>query len=162
MNKKYHLLTGTRGYISAAIVLAGTLMFFSVKVVADDTTKKEAHQVRTEQRILEMHDKLNLDANQEELWGNVTQILRDNAKTMDTLTQNRVDQADKMNAVEDLKSYGEIAQAHANGVQKMIPAFSNLFKSMTVDQQKSVNSFFHHGTHMDASKKMDHEKGKDK
>jgi protein CpxP len=53
----------------------------------------------------------------------------DDAKTMDALTQIRVDHAKDMTAVDDLKSFGEIADAYANGIKKMIPVFADLYPS---------------------------------
>jgi hypothetical protein len=64
--------------------------------------------------------------------------MRDNAKTMDTLTQVRVDQAKDMSAVDDLQSYGEIAQAHADGIKKLTPVFADLYASMSDEQKKTA------------------------
>ncbi len=43
----------------------------------------------------------------------VTQVMRDNAKTLDTLVKLRLKNAKTMTSVEDIKSYGKIAAAHA-------------------------------------------------
>lgn len=47
-----------------------------------------------------------------------------------------------MNAVEDFKSYGEIAQAHADGIQKFIPVFEALYNSMSDAQKKNADAVF--------------------
>ena len=76
--------------------------------------------------------------------------MRDNGKTLDALTQARVDHAKTMTAVDDLKSYGEIADAHADGVKKLTPVFASLYDGMSDAQKKQADALFsrgdrHHG-----------------
>ncbi|MBF0462907.1 MAG: Spy/CpxP family protein refolding chaperone [Magnetococcales bacterium] len=126
---------------------------------ADRDDNKVDHQVRAEQRIKKMHAKLHLVSTQEEGWAKVAQVLRDNARVMDTLTQKRVDHAEKMSAVDDLQSYAEIAQAHVDGVHNMIPVFSELYASMTDAQKNAADALFRHGKHKHAHHKRDHKEG---
>ena len=97
---------------------------------------------RVEDRITMLHATLNITPAQEELWTNVTQVMRDNARTMDALTTARVDQAKTMNAVEDLKSYTEITKAHTEGLTKFLPAFEALYASMSDAQKAEANTMF--------------------
>ena len=97
---------------------------------------------RVEDRITMLHATLNITPAQEELWTNVTQVMRDNAKTMDALTKTRVEQAKTMNAVEDLKSYTEITKAHTEGLTKFLPAFEALYASMSDAQKAEANTMF--------------------
>ena len=50
-----------------------------------------------------------------------------------------------MTAVDDLKSYGEIADAHANGIKKLTPVFADLYASMSDAQKKEADTLFRHG-----------------
>ncbi len=50
-----------------------------------------------------------------------------------------------MTAVDDLKSYGEITEARADGVKKLIPVFSDLYASMSDAQKKEADNLFRHG-----------------
>ncbi len=102
---------------------------------------------RTEARIKDLQAKLKITPAQEELWKKVTQVMRDNAKTMDTLYQARVEKAKDLTAVEDLKSYSEIAQAHAEGLKNFIPAFEALYASMSDEQKKDADTLFRRGIH---------------
>ena len=79
--------------ILAFIVLAGTTLSLAASKSA--TPKAD----RVEVRIKELHTALNITPEQEELWNNVAQVMRDNAKTMDTLIKAR-ENAKPMNAVE--------------------------------------------------------------
>jgi len=93
-----------------------------------------------------LHATLHITPAQEELWTTVTQVMRDNAKTMDALTTARVAQAPTMTAVEDLKSYTAITQAHAEGLTTFLPAFEALYASMSDAQKAEANTMFrgHH------------------
>jgi hypothetical protein len=126
----------------AAATLLATLAFAPGVVLAAD---KDAHEDRAELRIKDMHAKLNITAAQEAQWGKVAQAMRDDAKTMDALTKARVDHAKDMTAIDDLKSYGEITEAHANGIKKLTPAFADLYASMSDAQKKDADNFFRHG-----------------
>jgi hypothetical protein len=97
---------------------------------------------RAEARIKDLHAKLKITPAQEELWNNVTQVMRDNARTMETLIKARSEKASTMTAVDDLKSYGDIAEAHADGLKKFVPAFEPLYASMSDAQKKNADKLF--------------------
>jgi maltodextrin utilization protein YvdJ len=86
-------------------------------------------------------------ANQDKqpLWNQVAQVMRDDAKTMDALTQARMDHAKDVSAVDDIRSYGEIASAHADGIKKLLPVFTTLYTSMSDSQKKEADILFRHG-----------------
>jgi periplasmic protein CpxP/Spy len=42
-----------------------------------------------------------------------------------------------MNALQNMKSYEQLAEAHAQHLQKLVPAFQNLYDAMP-DQQKRL------------------------
>ena len=137
-------------FILAAFALLMALAFASGVVFAAD---KSAHVDRAELRIQDMHTKLNITAAQEEQWTKVAEAMRDNAKVMDTLTQARMEHAKDMTAVDDLKSYGEIAAAHADGIKKLTPVFADLYASMSEPQRKEADTLFRHGPRKHANRK---------
>ncbi len=108
---------------------------------------------RVEARIKELHTKLKITPAQEELWKNVVQVMRDNAKTMEALIKTRSEKAGAMTAVDDLKSYSEIAEAHADGLRKFIPAFEPLYAGMSDAQKKSADTLFRQHGRMKAKSK---------
>jgi len=110
------------------------------------TAGKVSRADRVEARIKQLHTRLKITPAQEELWNNVTHVMRDNAETMEALTRARSEKASTMTAIDDLKSYGEIAEAHADGIRKFIPAFEPLYASMSDAQKKAADTLFrHHG-----------------
>jgi hypothetical protein len=116
---------------------------------------KASRADRVEARITMLHAKLVITPAQEDLWKNVTQVMRDNAQTMEALTKTRAAQAKTMTAVDDLNSYSEIAEAHAAGLKKFVPVFQALYASMSDAQKAQADTLFrgHHRSRTAAKKK---------
>jgi Spy/CpxP family protein refolding chaperone len=104
---------------------------------------KASKTERVEDRIKDLYTKLKITPAQEGLWDNVTKIMRENAVTMEALIKERLEKAGTQNAVADLKSYSAIAEAHADGLKKFIPAFEPLYASMSDAQKKDADTLFH-------------------
>lgn len=125
-----------------APLLAAAVSFAPMLALA---AGNEAQENRAEMRIKDMHARLNIAPAQEAQWTAVATIMRDNAVIMDKLTQARVDQAKDATAVDDLKSYGEISEAHAEGIKKLTPAFMTLYAAMSEAQKKQADLLFREG-----------------
>ena len=97
---------------------------------------------RVETVIKDLHSKLKITEKQERQWNKVAQVMRDNAKTMDALMKTRLEKGKAMNAVEDLKSYSEVTDAHAAGIKKFIPVFESLYVGMSDEQKKDADAVF--------------------
>lgn len=93
-----------------------------------------------EKHIRDLHAKLNITAAEETQWVAVATTMRDNADQLD----NAIDRRDEANitAVDDLKAYGDVVQAHADGVKKLAAVFSSLYASMSDDQKKVADEVF--------------------
>jgi hypothetical protein len=117
---------------------------------APATAPKASPADRAEARIKELHTKLKITKDQEDLWSKVADAMRDNEKMMEPLHKARSEKAKTASAVDDLKSYSEIADAHAEGLKKFIPVFAALYDSMSDDQKKNADTVFR--THHKASK----------
>ena len=101
-----------------------------------------AAHTTVDMRISSLHSRLQITAAQESLWQPVAQVMRDNATAMDTLRQSHTANAGSMSAVDDLKSYGQVADAHADGIRKLTPAFQALYDSMSDAQKKNADLIF--------------------
>ncbi|WP_454731989.1 MULTISPECIES: Spy/CpxP family protein refolding chaperone [Cupriavidus] len=98
--------------------------------------------------ISDLHTKLQITRSQEVQWQKVAQVMRDNASKMDSLRLVRADGAGSMTAVGDLKSYGEIADAHADGIRKLTPVFRELYNSMSDVQKRNADLIFRDRQHV--------------
>ena len=78
--------------------------------------------------------------------------MRDNAQAMADLQKQRAADAKSMNAVDVIKSYSEVIQAHQEGMKKFVPAFEDLYNSMSDAQKKTADSMFRSRARTEAKK----------
>ena len=117
-----------------------------------DKMARDPHMMmeHVEQRIKMLHEKLKITQAQESKWNDIAQVMRDNEAAISRMIMDRHDNAASMTAIDDLQSYQNIMQAHADGLKKMIPVFQALYEEMPEDQQKNADKVFgtfeHHHT----------------
>lgn len=138
------------GTMIAAMAVAGAARAdtggaYSSKSALSTGSGTQAHMDREEMRIKGLHDRLMITADQESLWSNVAQIMRSNDETMDKLADERHEKAATRTAVEDLKSYGAVTEAHAAGIKNFVPAFDSLYQSMSAAQKANADLVFRKG-----------------
>jgi protein CpxP len=92
---------------------------------------------RVEHRISELHAQLRITPAEQQQWDQFAAVMRENARDMDQAFMQRAQQFQSMNAVENMESYEQVAEAHARHLQKLVPAFQNLYNTMP-DQQKQL------------------------
>jgi hypothetical protein len=132
---------------TVALAGSGYAQMAATPVAAEDMAKT-AKLGNLEKRISNLHDKLHITAAQETQWTAVAQTMRDNAESMDALIKDRSANAGAMTAMDSLRSYQKLAEAHEDGLKKFIPAFQSLYDQMSADQQKAADTAFrNHGSH---------------
>ena len=129
----------------AAVLLA--FMVLSSAIPSFAASPKVSKADRVEARIKELHTKLMITPEQEEAWNKVAQVMRDDSKTMEDLIKARSEKAPTMTALDDLKSYGEIAQAHADGLKNFTSVFEPLYAGMSDAQKKTADTLFRQQGH---------------
>jgi len=97
---------------------------------------------RVEQRIKELQAQLKITPAEETQWQQFAQTMRDNARDMDQAVMQRAQQFPSMNAVQDMQSYEKIAEAHVQHLQKLVPAFQNLYEAMSPEQKQRADEVF--------------------
>lgn len=107
----------------------------------------------TEAQIKQLQGALNITEAQKELWNNLTQVMRENAKDMDALNKDRAENAKTMNAVEQMKFHSQITEAHLDQQKKFIPSFEALYASMSDEQKKSTDTIFRTGVYGKSKRK---------
>jgi LTXXQ motif family protein len=95
-----------------------------------------------EGRIKELHQKLHITTAQQTQWNNLVQVMRDNAKAMIDLQKQRAQDVNSMTAVDAVKSYAAVIEAHEAGMNKFVPAFQALYDSMSDAQKKIADAMF--------------------
>ena len=142
MNPSSRRPSRLRADLALATALATALALAPLSALTAD---KDQREDRAEMRVKDLHSRLKILPAQEAQWTEVATIMRDNAVIMDKLTQTRIDHAKGVTAVEDLKSYSDISDAHADGIRKLVPAFSALYTAMSDSQKKQADLLFREG-----------------
>jgi len=130
--------------LALAAALAGGLFLAQPALAQDGAAMKPAAAQsgdRVEQRIKDLHDKLKITADEQPQWDAFVKVTRENEEKIHTLVEAR-HANETATAVDDLKSYKEIADAHAEGFSKLIPAFEDLYNKMTPDQKANADDVF--------------------
>jgi hypothetical protein len=159
-----HLTHRTGAAFTAAMVLGAALYMLPAQAIAQASAApatpaaapaatKPSKSDRVEARIKSLHDQLKITAAQEPQWTAVAEVMRDNAATMSGLVRDREKQEATLTAIDDLKSYQAVAEAHAADVQKLIPPFQTLYAEMSDAQKKNADTVFHHQTRRATAKK---------
>ena len=106
-----------------------------------------------ETHIKSLHDALKITAGEEPQWQAVADVMRDNAKTTGALIEERATKAKTMTAIDDLRSYEAISEAHTAGVKKLIPAVDALYATMSDAEKKNADAVFGHRVQRATAKK---------
>jgi len=122
---------------------------------ASSAAMMKADATRTanvEKHIQALHTTLKITAAEEAQWANVAQTMRGSAIELDKAIDKREANIGSATAVDDLKAYGDIAQAHVDSVKRLAAAFSPLYSAMSDDQKKVADGVFAQRPH--ANKKV--------
>lgn len=136
-----------------AIVALFSAMFMANATVSQAaSSKKKAPEIstavaQTESRITKLGAALKINSEQEVLWHNVTQVMRDNAKNSDALTVAKAATASSMNAVERMKLHSTITEAQLDQQKKLIPVFEAFYNSLSDAQKTVLDTIFRTGKH---------------
>jgi periplasmic protein CpxP/Spy len=122
------------------------------------------HQQRVEERITWLHTQLKITPEQEPQWKAFADVMRSNGQAMGDLYRQRAEGENTRNALDDMKQYAQISQAHAEDMQKLVTAFEPLYTSLSPEQKKLADQTFRHNgrEHGPAGKKPAHPKHKSK
>jgi hypothetical protein len=130
--------------LCCAGLLAGSPALAQTGAPHTTAAKATSSQPETvDQRIANLHKSLKITADEESAWNAVALAMRDNADAMQKLIEQRdADAAKPMTAVDDLSSYQQFAQAHADGLKNLIAAFDTLYNAMPDQQKKLADQVF--------------------
>ncbi|HEX3953104.1 MAG TPA: Spy/CpxP family protein refolding chaperone [Stellaceae bacterium] len=103
-------------------------------------------QARVDARIKQLHAQLRITPTEEPQWTEFAGVMRANAREMDGVIGQRAEKFATMTAVEDMQSYEQLAQAHVDHLQKLIPAFETLYNAMSPQQKQVADQVFRAGS----------------
>ena len=106
------------------------------------TARSTNRSAMIEKRITDLHTRLKITPMEQKPFDDFAQVMRDNAQHMEGLVQKRQPTFASGNAVEQMQGYSEMAQAHAEDVQRLTTAFAALYEVLSPDQKKAADQSF--------------------
>ncbi len=103
------------------------------------TTRRDT---MVDRRITQLHSQLKITPAQQKPFDDFAQAMRDNAQRMDQLVNEHQTMSPTATAVDQMKSYSDMAQAHAEEVSHLIGPFSALYDALSPDQKKMADQSF--------------------
>ena len=107
-------------------------------VSATPTSPQEA----AEQRLSSLQAILHITDAQRPQWSAFAQATRDNATSTDALFRQRASSAQSMNALDNMKSYAQVARAYADNTEKLSAAFEALYGGLSDQQKQTIDTLF--------------------
>ena len=142
------------------VALFSTLMFVNPEHSIAATTKAKAAPVmRTsavdyaELQIKQLQSSLNITADQEPLWKDLTVLMRKNAEDVDALRKQRAEHRTGLNAVERMKFHSQLTESQLNQLNKFIPVFETFYNSLSDEQKKRTDEIFSTGKYRKTKRK---------
>ncbi len=149
--KDYHVVFPA-ALVVVMVAFLSTIFIANANLSFADSVKKKSSAVArpsaveyTEAEIKQLQGTLKITAAQEELWNNLTKVMRENAKDMDALTKDRAENEKTMNAVEHMKFHRQITAAHLDQLKKFIPPFEAFYAGLSDEQKKLTDAIFQTG-----------------
>jgi protein CpxP len=106
------------------------------------TSHAQRHADYVEKKIDALHAQLEITPQQAQQWDAFAQTMRDNAQKTDRAFKDRAQKLPSENADDSMKSYAELAQLHADNMQKLASAFSALYGTMSAEQKAIADPLF--------------------
>jgi Spy/CpxP family protein refolding chaperone len=149
--------------VGAAATLLGAVVLASFVFAASSESQSPAQQAMAapadasamapvEARIKDLHKKLHITEVQKPQWDALATVMRDNAQAMVDLQKQRAVDSQSMSAVEVIKSYESVIEAHESGMKKFVPPFEALYNAMSDSQKKTADSLFRNREKASAAK----------
>ncbi|OWJ56583.1 Spy/CpxP family protein refolding chaperone [Paraburkholderia caledonica] len=143
--KKALVMLASAVAMSSAFAQASAPVAASSGTAASAAVAKGGHERNVEDRIAYLHSQLKITPEQETQWKAFADVMRGNGETMGELFKQRR-AATSVSALDDMKQYATIAQAHADGMKKLVDAFDPLYNSFSPEQKKLADvTFRQHG-----------------
>ncbi|RQW78382.1 MAG: hypothetical protein EHM51_00075 [Geobacter sp.] len=111
------------------------------------TVERTSAVDHTEGRIKLLGGALKVTEDQQVLWNNLTQVMRENAKELDTMSKDKSEITKTMNALEAMKFHSQITEFRLEQQKKLIPTFEAFYTSMSDEQKKVADTIFRTGRH---------------
>ena len=102
-------------------------------------------QAAADQRIAALRAQLRITDAQAQAWNGFAQAMRNNAASTDALFRQRASTAARLSALDNMKSYAQVARAYADNTEALATAFEGLCGVLSDQQKLTVDTLFREG-----------------
>ena len=106
------------------------------------TAAPASPQEAAEQRLQGLQAELHITDAQMPQWSAFAQAMRDNATSTDALFRQRANATQSMNALDNMKSYAQVARTYADDTEKLSAAFETLYGVLSQQQKQTIDTLF--------------------
>jgi periplasmic protein CpxP/Spy len=114
----------------------------ATKASPTKATNATTVEARVDQRIMRMHQRLKITAEQQPAWDAFAQAMRDNVTSIEQAYKGRQASIATMSAPDNMRNFAQIEQNRAEGIQKLAASFQTLYDAMSDDQKKTADAMF--------------------
>lgn len=130
---------GAFAQASAPVAASGASMPATSAMPATPASK---HEARIEERIAYLHKQLKITPAQETQWKAFADAMREDGETMGKRYEQRMKGVSSQSALDNMRNYADITQAHADGAKKLVAAFEPLYNSLSAEQKQAADTTF--------------------
>ena len=102
----------------------------------------EINKAAADQRIAALRSQLQITDTQAPAWNAFAQAMRDNAASTDALFRQRASIAARLSALDNMKSYAQVARAYADNTEALATAFEGLYGVLNDQQKLTIDTLF--------------------
>jgi len=132
--------------LTALVLLAGPALAQApadpAGPVAQETRPARGSMEAVERHIAGLKSRLKITPAQQSQWDLFAGVMRQNASHMVELQRDRSTKVATLTALQDIKSYADVARAHAEDLQRLVPAFETLYMAMSPEQRVTADQTF--------------------
>ncbi|HEY6430848.1 MAG TPA: Spy/CpxP family protein refolding chaperone [Acetobacteraceae bacterium] len=94
------------------------------------------------ERLGRLQDTLRINAGQQQAWNQFANTSLQNATTLDQLYRQRRDTLQTMNAVQNMQTFTQIQLQQAQGMERLLPTFQQLYAELSPQQRQAADDMF--------------------
>jgi len=106
------------------------------------TPSAQSTQDAAEQRIRALQAQVRITDAQMPLWNTFAQAMRDNAMSTDSIFRQRASTTPSMTALDNMRSYAQVARAYADNTEKLASAFEAFYGTLSDQQKQTIDTLF--------------------
>jgi hypothetical protein len=128
--------------VAASLVLGISVAPAQTVPTPPPTTTPASPQDAAEQRVRSLQAELHITDAQMPQWSTFAQAMRDSAISTDTLFRQRANATQSMSALDNMKSYAQVARAYADNTENLSAAFEALYGVLSDQQKQTIDTLF--------------------